>query len=70
MMEKTAPRMMETNSLFEHEDSFTKMARLVKTVSGNVSTKKPELPPMVQSTPYKHHDFSFMDSPMNKGKKA
>ena len=70
MMEKRAPRMMETNSLFGHESSFDKIASHVKMLSGNVSTKKPELPPMVQSTPYKHHDFSFMDSPMNKGKKA
>jgi hypothetical protein len=65
MMEKRAPRMMETSSLFEHEDSFTKMARLVKTVSGNVSTKKNELPAMIQPTPYKQPDFSFM----NKGNK-
>ncbi len=70
MMEKRAPRMMETDSPYTHEDSFTKMARLVKTVSGNVSTKKNELPPMIQTTPYKLADFSFMDSPMNKGKKA
>ena len=70
MMEKRAPRMMETNSLFEHEDSFTKMARLVKTVSGNVSTKQPDFPKVEPTKPYQRPDFSFMDSPMNKGKKA
>ncbi len=67
MMEKRAPRMMNTNSLFGHESTFDKMASHVKSLGGrsrDVSTKQPEFPKIEPPKPYKP-DFSFMD----KGKK-
>lgn len=68
MMEKRAPRMMDTNSLFGHESTSDKMASHVKSLggrSGDVSTKQPEFPKVEPPKPYKP-DFSFMDP---KGKK-
>lgn len=65
MMEK---RMMEKGSMFD-DSPFDKMANHVKEfhggISRDVSTKKNELPEMIQPTPYKLADFSFM-----KGNKA
>lgn len=61
--------MMDKGSMFD-DSPFDKMANHVKDlhggISGDVSTKKNELPEMIQPTPYKLADFSFMD----KGKKA
>ena len=68
MMEKRAPSMMDTMSLFDYQSTFDKMAAHVKEShnNGDVSNK-PQQPPVNQQpslTPYKTHDFSFM----NKGK--
>lgn len=68
MMEKRAPRMMDTHSLFGHESTFDKMAAHVKSLggrSGDVSTKQPAFPKVEPTKPYQRPDFSFMD----KGKK-
>jgi hypothetical protein len=68
MMEKRAPRMMDTHSLFGHVpavETFDKLAAHVKSISGGVSTKQPEFPKIEPPKPYKP-DFSFMDP---KGKK-
>lgn len=68
MMEKRAPRMMDTHSLFGHESTSDKMAAHVKSLggrSGDVSTKQPEFPKVEPPKPYKP-DFSFMNP---KGKK-
>ena len=41
MMEKRAPTMIDTISLFDHESTFDKMAAHVKEAhNGDVSTKK------------------------------
>ena len=66
MMEKRAPAMMDTVSLFNHQSTFDKMAEHVKEAhNGNVSTVKKETPIKdLVSSPYKPHDFGFM----NKGK--
>lgn len=68
MMEKRAPSMMDTESLFSHQSTFDKMAEHVKEAhrGGDVSTKvKDDVKPEAAATPYKLHDFGFMD----KGKK-
>ena len=65
MMEKRAPTMIDTISLFDHESTFDKMAAHVKEAhNGDVSTKKDSVIKEIQPTPYKTHDFGFM----NKGK--
>lgn len=67
-MEKRAPKMMDTHSLFGHESTFDKMASHVKLLgkrSGDVSTTKQGSLQAEPPKPYKQPDFSFM----NKGKK-
>ncbi len=68
MMEKRAPSMMGTESLFSYQPSFDKMAEHVKEahMSGDVSTGfKAPVKQESASTPYRMHDFGFM----NKGNK-
>lgn len=66
MMEKRAPAMMDTVSLFDHQSTFDKMAEHVKEAhNGDVSITKKETPIKEPTTSsYRPHDFSFM----NKGK--
>ena len=63
--------MMDKGSMFD-DSPFDKMANHVKDlhggISGDVSTKKNELPEMIQTKPYTMPSFAFMD--LNKGKKA
>lgn len=68
MMEKRAPRLMETNSLLNYESSFDKMANHVKDLhapkSGDVSKSQP-IVGLSPPKPYQMPSFDFM----NKGRK-
>lgn len=64
MMEKRAPRMMDTNSLFGYESTFDKLAAHVKYLggrNGDVSKDSPEPAKAEPPKPYQQPDFSFMN---------